>query len=47
MEIGTESGSDLPVYVIVECQSQAKTGSNQEQTNSNFQRLDLLKLFAK
>ena len=42
MEIGTESGTDVPIYVIVGFQSAARAGPNQEQNNAIFDRLDVI-----
>ena len=42
MERGTESGTDVPIYVIVGFQSAARAGPNQEQNNAIFDRLDVI-----
>ena len=42
MEIGVESGNDVPIYVIVGFQSQDRYGPNQEQNNAVFDRLDVI-----
>ena len=42
MEIGTESGTDVPIYVIVGFQSAARAGPNQEQNNAILDRLDVI-----
>ena len=39
-EIGTESGTDVPIYVSVGFQSAARAGPNQEQNNDNL--IDLM-----
>ena len=42
MEIGSLSGIDIPIYVIVGFQSQARTGPDQRQNNAVFDRLDVI-----
>ena len=42
MEIGTESGTDVPIYVIVGFQTAARAGPNQTQNNAIFDRLDVI-----
>ena len=42
MEIGVESGNNVPIYVIVGFQSAARAGPNQEQNNAMFDRLDVI-----
>ena len=42
MEIGSLSGIDIPIYVIVGFQSQARTGPNQRQNNAIFDRVDVI-----
>ena len=42
MEIGVESGNNVPIYVIVGFQSAARAGPNQEQNNAIFDRLDVI-----
>ena len=41
-EIGTESGTDVPIYVIVEFQSAARVGPDQTQNNAIFDRPDVI-----
>ena len=41
-EIGVESGSDIPVYVIVAFQTAARAGPYQTQNNAIFDRLDVI-----
>ena len=42
MEIGVESGNNVPIYVIDGFQSAARAGPNQEQNNAIFDRLDVI-----
>ena len=42
MEIGVESSSDVPIFVIVGFQSAARTGPDQDQYNAIFDRLDVI-----
>ena len=42
IEIGSLSGIDFPIYVIVGFQSQARTGPDQRQNNAVFDRLDVI-----
>ena len=42
MEIGKESGTDVPIYVIVGFQSAARAGPDQEQIKAIFDRLDVI-----
>ena len=41
MEIGTESHTDVPIYVIVGFQSQTRFGPDQTQNNGIFDTLDV------
>ena len=47
METGSLSGIDIPVYVIVGFQSQARTGPNQRQNNVIFDTLDVIEASCK
>ena len=42
MEIGTESGTDVPIYVIVGFQTAARAGPNQTQNNAIFDSPDII-----
>ena len=42
MEIGVESGSDVPIYVVVGVQSAARAGPDQTQNNAIFDRPDII-----
>ena len=41
-EIGVESGTDIPIYVIVGFQSAARAGPDQTQNNAIFDRLEVI-----
>ena len=47
MEVGSLSGIDIPIYVIVGLQSQARIGPNQRQNNAIFDRLDVIEASCK
>ena len=47
MEIGSLSGIDIAIYVIVGFQSAERTGPNEEQNNAIFDNLDVIEASCK
>ena len=41
-EIGTESGTDVPIHVVVGFQSAQRAGPDQSQNNATFDRPDII-----